>query len=263
MTRRPDRAVLLFDFDGTLSAIVDDPACAVPRPGVVERLTSLVGRYRQVAVISGRPVDFLASRLPAGVVLSGLYGLESSDGEGTVLTDATAGRWVAKVAAAVAAARHAVGADPLLDGVEIEDKRLSMTIHHRRSPGAEGAVQSLASRLSDVHELWLRPARMSFELHPPVTVDKGTAVHALTSAVEEVESVLFAGDDVGDLAAFASVGELGERGLRTVRVAVVSAETDPRVVDASDLSIDEDEVMTLLDALLAEDRRPEEEVSGG
>ena len=104
---------------------------------------------------------------------------------------------------------------------------------------------------------------MSFELHPPVTVDKGTAVHALTSAVEEVESVLFAGDDVGDLAAFASVGELGERGLRTVRVAVVSAETDPRVVDASDLSIDEDEVMTLLDALLAEDRRPEEEVSGG
>ena len=144
-----------------------------------------------------------------------------------------------------------------------EDKRLSMTIHHRRSPGAEGAVQSLASRLSDEHELWLRPARMSFELHPPVTVDKGTAVHALTSAVEEVESVLFAGDDVGDLAAFASVGELGERGLRTVRVAVVSAETDPRVVDASDLSIDEDEVMTLLDALLAEDRRPEEEVSGG
>ena len=30
----PDATVLAFDFDGTLAAVVDDPAAAVPIPGV-------------------------------------------------------------------------------------------------------------------------------------------------------------------------------------------------------------------------------------
>ena len=43
------------DFDGTLAPIVDDPASALPLPGVVDALEALAGRYGRVGVISGRP----------------------------------------------------------------------------------------------------------------------------------------------------------------------------------------------------------------
>ena len=74
---RPERSVLVFDYDGTLSPIVEVPEAAVPAPGAVELLDELISRYGTVAVVSGRSVDFLADRLPAGLVLSGIYGLES------------------------------------------------------------------------------------------------------------------------------------------------------------------------------------------
>ena len=38
----------------------------------------LADRFALVAVLSGRPVDFLAGRLPPDVLVSGLYGLEFS-----------------------------------------------------------------------------------------------------------------------------------------------------------------------------------------
>ena len=55
---QPDRSVLLFDFDGTLSPVVDDPAAAVALPGVPERLERLAASYRLVGAVSGRPVAF-------------------------------------------------------------------------------------------------------------------------------------------------------------------------------------------------------------
>ena len=44
--------------------------------------------------------------------------------------------------------------------------------------------------------LVVHPAKMSVELHPPVAVDKGTAVLALAAGLR---AVCFLGDDVGDL----------------------------------------------------------------
>ncbi len=55
----PDRAGILLDFDGTLAPIVDDPGQARPLEGLVASLQDLARRYRLVAVLSGRPIDFL------------------------------------------------------------------------------------------------------------------------------------------------------------------------------------------------------------
>ena len=44
--------------------------------GVSAMLQDLASRYRLVAILSGRPIDFLVPALPPGLVLSGLYGLE-------------------------------------------------------------------------------------------------------------------------------------------------------------------------------------------
>ena len=59
-----------LDFDGTLSDIASTPEGAVPRPGVPDLLCELQGRFGRIAIVSGRPVAYLAphipERLPAG-----------------------------------------------------------------------------------------------------------------------------------------------------------------------------------------------------
>jgi trehalose 6-phosphate phosphatase len=92
----------LTDFDGTLSALVDDPADAVPGPGAVEVLGALSERAALVGVVSGRPVDVLARHVPdERIHLSGLYGIERREG-GAVVDAPEARRWLAPGAAAAA-----------------------------------------------------------------------------------------------------------------------------------------------------------------
>src|SRR5712692_5653132 len=76
------RAAVLTDFDGTLAAIVDDPTDAVPLPSASDTLALLARRYARVAVISGRPVEYLLMHLGRadGVVFVGLYDLQRLTG---------------------------------------------------------------------------------------------------------------------------------------------------------------------------------------
>lgn len=112
--RRDSAAAGIFsDFDGTLSPIVADPELAEPVPGVPELLGQLARRYHVVAVVSGRPVAFLATRLPASILLAGLYGMEVQQ-HGEPRTDPEAERWRAVVSAAATRLRAAAppgGAD--------------------------------------------------------------------------------------------------------------------------------------------------------
>src|SRR5580700_4185138 len=107
----PGHSALCLDFDGTLAAIVADPVGARPWPGVPALLARLAARFALVAVISGRPPDFLHEVLgsPAGVTLIGLYGL------GQVGPDA--GPWEPVVAALVDRARAEAPA-----GIYVEPK---------------------------------------------------------------------------------------------------------------------------------------------
>src|SRR5947209_584617 len=80
----PSRTGVFLDFDGTISAIVLDPAAARPLPGAVYALHALARRYASVAIVSGRPVGFLVDHLELAdttVHAYGLYGLESAVGQ--------------------------------------------------------------------------------------------------------------------------------------------------------------------------------------
>ena len=72
----PGRGGLFLDFDGTLSDIASTPEGAVPRPGVPDLLCELHRCLGRVAIVSGRPVAYLAPRIPESVDIVGLYGLE-------------------------------------------------------------------------------------------------------------------------------------------------------------------------------------------
>jgi trehalose 6-phosphate phosphatase len=236
---RPDESGVLVDFDGTLSPIVDDPAEARPLPAALDSLHRLAGRYRRVAIVSGRPAGFLVERLglgrgPAGddpsVLASGLYGLEWAGSGGVVHTRSEAERWRAVVDRVERAARAA--APP---GTLVENKGLSVGLHWRTATANAGWARSFAEEIARETKLELHPGKMSIELRPPVPTDKGTVVAELCRGLR---AAVFVGDDRGDLSAFAALDRLAEEGMLACKVAVASAEIPPELQGAADLVVD-------------------------
>ena len=219
----PGHSALCLDFDGTLSPIVPDPVGARPWPGVPALLARLAARFGLVAVISGRPAEFLHEVLgsPAGVRLVGLYGL------GHVGPDARP--WEPLIADVVERAR--AEAPP---GIYVEPKGFAVTLHWRHAPEAGAWAQAFAAREEAGRGLRVHQGRMSLELRPPLDVDKGTVVRSL---VEGMRAVAVFGDDLGDLPAFDALAELGAQGVAVARVAVVDAESDDLVAARSDLVV--------------------------
>lgn len=207
-------------------------------------LAELSRSYRTVAVVSGRPLAFLTEHLPPEVDCSGLYGLEWRRA-GEAGEHAEAARWRAVIADAVDRMGRQVP-----QGVVVEPKGLSLTVHYRTVPDAEKAVTDLAHGVGEKLGLRVNTAKMSVELHPPIDADKGTAVRALA---EGTAAVLYAGDDLGDLPAFAALREMRAAGTTTASVAVGGAELPDDVAAAVDLVLDAPVDMVGLLAALAPD----------
>ncbi|HEX4244022.1 MAG TPA: trehalose-phosphatase, partial [Acidimicrobiales bacterium] len=229
----PAASAVLTDFDGTLAAIVADPARAQPLAGTRQVLVELGRQFGTVAVISGRPASFLADRLGGidGIRLVGSYGVEWAGADGVVTTDPAIDQWRPVVAAA--AARLAADAPP---GVLVEDKALSVTVHWRRAPEAEGWVRQAAASESERSGLVGHSGRMSVELRTPGPTDKGSAVEELSRGAR---SACFLGDDVGDLPAFAALDRLAAQvGTAVVKVAAADQESPPEVTESADLIVE-------------------------
>lgn len=226
------RAVVVTDFDGTLAAIVGDPAAARPVPGARAALARAVGEFGTVAVVSGRPLAFLAGHFGdvGGLVLVGLYGLERRIGDRLVQAEAAI-PWRPVVAGA--ADRLASGAPA---GIEIERKGLTVTVHWRRLPaGAAWAAQAVEDEAARTG-LVAHPGRATLELRPPLAVDKGTVVEELASWAQ---AACFFGDDMGDLPAFAALDRLaGERGVAVAKVVAADDECPPEVVVQADVVVE-------------------------
>ena len=237
---RPEDVAVFVDFDGTMAPIVDDPEQAQPLPGSVDLLEQLAERLGTVGVISGRPVSFLEDRLPDTVALVGLYGLESLVA-GQRRDHGQGGCWREVIEDLGA---HAEAAGPT--DMRVETKDLSITLHYREHPDIADDVASWAATEAGRSGLEARPARRSWELHPPIAVDKGTA---LLEQVGAATAVCFIGDDHGDLPAFAALDQLAASGVTTLRVAVDSDEIDAELQEAADLIVDGP---TGVQALLAE-----------
>ncbi|MGW2183583.1 trehalose-phosphatase [Streptomyces sp. NPDC001732] len=241
---RPDRAVVALDFDGTLADIVPDPEQARAHPGAVPALAALAPKVASVAVITGRP---------AGVAVrhGGFAGVPGLD-HLVVLGHYGAERWDAVSGTVHAPAPHpglaAVRAElpGVLDragswhGTWTEEKGRAIAVHTRRASDPQAAFEALRAPLGELaarHGLIVEPGRLVLELRPP-GMDKGVA---LARYVRETgaESVLYAGDDLGDLAAYAAVEKLragGAAGTLGLLVCSGSAEV-PELAERADLRL--------------------------
>lgn len=229
LVSKPSAAGIFMDFDGTLSEIVAEPSEAVPVEGAVEVLDDLARVYGRVGILSGRPVSFLEQFFPSSVLLAGLYGLETVYG-GERNDHPLGGAWreVIDDVAAIARARGPAG-------MKVEPKGLSLTLHYRTRPRLEPKVRAFAEQQALRSGLECRPARMSYELHPPIPADKGTA---LLELAEGLQAVCFVGDDLGDLHAFDALDTLAKEGQYTLRVAVHSDEEAGALLDRADAVVD-------------------------
>lgn len=235
----PTGALVACDYDGTLAPIVADPGQAYPAPGAVEALTVLAGLVGQVAVITGRPAED-AVRLGGleevpGLVVLGLYGTQRwSDG---VLTADDPPRGLAAARAAVGDLLRSADA-----GVRLEDKGGSFAVHTRQAADPKAELDRLREPLTALaaeHGMRVEPGRYVLELRSAAGgsgSDKGGALLRLASDLPAT-SVLFAGDDLADLAAFEAVKRLRSNGLPAWAVVAASIEA-PAMAEGADLVVD-------------------------
>ncbi len=212
----PGRTLVCSDFDGVLSPIVADPDTAYASEDAVRALQRLGARVGKVAVITGR----VARKAVELGRLSGREGLETM----SVLGLYGAERWDAATGEfaepeppeGIAAAKDELPG--LLRGLglaeaRVEDKRLSVGVHTRELDDPAGALARLTQPLRDLaarHGLRVEPGRHVIELRAPGQ-DKGDALRDLIAEVDPAV-VVFAGDDLGDVAAFEAVRELRASG---------------------------------------------------
>jgi trehalose 6-phosphate phosphatase len=227
-----------LDFDGTLAPIVDDPSEARPLPGAIELLGRLVARFAAIALLSGRPAEYLAKHVAAqGLRYLGLYGLqEIRDGRVWVDPRLEAAR------PAVMAARQNLHdrAEVRESGAYLEDKQYAVAIHTRRVADPArwaAAIDEAARQVADQHRLEVVLGKLVWELRPAVHSDKGDAVRRVIGE-SKAGSVLVAGDDLGDLSAFGAALELRARGGDALRIAVDSAEAPPALIKQADVVVD-------------------------
>jgi trehalose 6-phosphate phosphatase len=231
-------AAMCLDFDGTLAPIVDDPNEARPLPGTDELLGQLVARFATVALLSGRPADYLVRHVAApGVRYLGLYGLQE-------IRDAQV--WVDP---RLEAARPAVltAEQDLRDctavresGAYLEDKQFAVAIHTRRVPNRDrwtAPIDEAVRQVADRHGLEVLPGKLVWELRPVVRSDKGDAVRRVIGE-SNARSAVVAGDDLGDLSAFAAAVELKAHGGDALCIAVDSAESPRALIDEADVIVD-------------------------
>lgn len=232
------RTAICLDFDGTLTEIVERADDAVPVAGMLAVLPRLAGAAAAVAIISGRPVEYLRSRLPnlPAVRYLGLYGDAELDKGEVVLRPA-----VAAFRPAVHAARDALAVDAtiLRSGAAVEDKPLSVAVHLRPIVPEEARarwsepIREVVFGVAERYALRPEAGRLVWEIRPPTAGDKGAAVRRVV-AESGARAVLVAGDDRGDLAAFAAAAALRAEGIDAVRVAVDSAEAPPDLLAEAD-----------------------------
>jgi trehalose 6-phosphate phosphatase len=238
----PARSLVACDYDGTLSDIVEDPERAVPVAGAVEALTALAPHVGRLAVVTGRPAAAAVGlggldRVP-GLVVMGLYG--SQRWEGGRLSGPPPSPQVAQALAEVRSLLATGAGGPGAVGARVEDKGDSFAVHVRRAADPPAALAALRAPLADLADrsgLVVEPGRLVLELRP-AGPDKGAALRMLAGELGPAPSaVLYAGDDLGDLSAFAAVRAMRAGGVPGWAVAVANHET-PEVAARADIVVD-------------------------
>jgi trehalose-phosphatase len=201
---------MLFDYDGTLTPIVDHPALArleAPTLQVLRRLVTHPGI--SVGVVSGRALDDLWELMDVpGIYYAGTSGLEFDlQGQRFTVPEAEPYRTLIKDVAAQLSILTMEFSDAW-----VENKELGLTLHYRRVAHEHCAeLLKKASRILHPYseQLRLTEGPMAWELTPRICWDKGSALRLILESIGSPVLPFYAGDAANDEEAIATALELG------------------------------------------------------
>ena len=177
----PAAAALLCDIDGTISPIAPRPADAHVPGAFRDLLAALVGRIGLVAFVTGRSLEDGRRMIPLeGAAYIGTHGLETMTADGALAVEPQAEPYVALIREVAEAAARDLDCEAL--GVVIEDKRTVLAVHYRLAEDAAATRhQILAHVIEPARErgLAIATGHFAFEVRPPLSFSKGTAVRRL------------------------------------------------------------------------------------
>ena len=235
------RLLVLSDFDGTLSPIVDDPTTAALPPSTKLLLENLARRDNVTfGVISGRQLPDVVARVAMpNIICAGNHGLEIH-GPSIRFTHPEAERL-----RAILDEIHALIV-PLLakiPGVIVEQKGLSLTVHHRMASGADipeirKGIREAVSVSKHHDQVRIVEGNKSNEIRSTVDWDKGDAILLVRSQLcgNDARRILtvYLGDDHTDEDGFKVVRRL--RGI-TVHIGAKENTTTAKYYLANQLQV--------------------------
>jgi trehalose 6-phosphate phosphatase len=204
----PDRTSLFLDLDGTLAEIAprpEDVAAEPARSRVLAALGAATGG--RVAVLTGRTLEE-ADRILDGAVaaVSAVHGLVRRLPDGAVVAFQASPKLpeAARTLETLARGRR---------GLIVEDKGVSVALHYRQAPEAEGAVRETTGSIARTTGLVVQDGAMVSELRT-AGPHKGDALRAFMGDAPFAGGVpVMVGDDLTDEDAFAAAEALGGYGV--------------------------------------------------
>jgi trehalose 6-phosphate phosphatase len=213
---------VFYDFDGTLSDIVNDPDAARPVAGASEALVRLAAQC-PVAVLSGRDLADVSERvgLP-GIWYAGSHGFELTAPDGTHHQNEAAAAAIPVLEQAAAELRGRIGSIP---GVVVEHKRFGVAAHYRNAARDRVGEVSAAVRAAGRRDaLRVTTGREVIELRPDIDWDKGKTLRWVIDHLQQAGSEslvpIYLGDDITDEDAFDAVRHYDVEGVEGVPILV-------------------------------------------
>ncbi len=207
------RILLLMDYDGTLTPIVERPELAV----LSEETRDLLRRLAQqrgikVGIVSGRALADLKSKVSIdGIIYAGNHGLEM-EGPGVSFINP-----LAEEMKPVIRIMHHVLSKTLgsIKGVFVENKGLTLSVHYRMVEDDKAKeVASTFGRVVEIAEasgqVKVTSGKKVYEVRPAIDWDKGRAIKLLMKKYgkggrESGLLPIYLGDDRTDEDGFATI----------------------------------------------------------
>jgi trehalose 6-phosphate phosphatase len=205
------RPAVFFDFDGTLSDIVNDPGSARLVEGAADALQKLAAEC-PVAVLSGRDLGDVTNRIGlSGIWYAGSHGFELTAPDGKHHQNDAAAAAVPVLEQAAAELRDELGS---IRGVVVEHKRFGVAVHYRNADRDRVGEVAVAVRAAGRRDgLRVTTGREVIELRPDVDWDKGKTLRWVMDHLHEAGAgsrvPVYLGDDITDEDAFDAVGHGG------------------------------------------------------
>ena len=178
--------LLAFDFDGTLAPLVSPPSRAAMRPST-RRLLKRASQLYPCVAISGRAQADVRSRL-RGVEICrvvGNHGAEPSSG-GDALRRRVQ-RWLSVLRPRLSG----------WQGVRIEDKGFSLTVHYRQSRERSATRRAILAAVRSLDRVRVIGGKLVVNLLVPDAPHKGLALER-ERARFACDTVIYVGDDDTD-----------------------------------------------------------------